>query len=81
MKTITIHEAKTHLSKYIKQAKEGQKIYIGGFGKAEVVLTAVPNKPKKRDFSKIQGLVHDFGDAFSEETDKEIANLLLNGPL
>lgn len=35
---ITIHEAKTHLSKYIKQAKAGQPVYIGSYGKVEVKL-------------------------------------------
>ncbi len=43
-KTITVHEAKTHLSKYIKQAKAGKPVSIGSFGKEEVVLMAAPKK-------------------------------------
>lgn len=47
-KTITIHEAKTHLSKYIKQAKAGKPVSIGAYGQAEVILVAA--KPKKQPF-------------------------------
>ena len=38
---LTIYEAKTNLSKYIKQAKAGKPAYIGNYGRVEVVLTAV----------------------------------------
>ncbi len=44
MKAIPIHEAKTNLSKYVKQAKAGTPVYIGAWGESEVVLTAVPKK-------------------------------------
>lgn len=45
-KVISIYEAKTHLSKYIKQAKSGKPVYIGGYGKEEVMLVpAAPMKP------------------------------------
>ncbi|HET8992084.1 MAG TPA: type II toxin-antitoxin system prevent-host-death family antitoxin [Candidatus Saccharimonadales bacterium] len=46
-KVITIHEAKTHLSKYIKVAQDGQPVYIGGYGKAEVMLVPA-EKPTKQ---------------------------------
>jgi len=42
--TVSIHEAKTNLSKLVKRAAEGETIYIGAFGKAEVALTAVNQK-------------------------------------
>ena len=77
MKTVTIHEAKTHLSKYIQQAKQGQKIYIGGFGKAEVVLTAVSNTSDQRDFSLLKDKISATPDAFSSKTDQQIADLIL----
>lgn len=77
MKTVSIHDAKTNLSKYIAAAKNGEKIYIGGFGKAEVVLTKI-DQPRsgKRDLSKFKGLMTDLGGAFSEETDQQIADLM-----
>jgi prevent-host-death family protein len=43
METITIHRAKTTLSQLVKRAKEGESIYIGVYGKPEVVLTVVNN--------------------------------------
>jgi antitoxin (DNA-binding transcriptional repressor) of toxin-antitoxin stability system len=78
MKAIPIHDAKTNLSKYIAAAKKGEKIYIGSFGSAEVVLTKVPDSltSKKRDFSIAKGKIVDFGDAFTEDTEKEIADLM-----
>jgi len=41
IKTISIHEAKTNLSKLVKRAAAGETIYIGAYGKPEAVLTAV----------------------------------------
>lgn len=43
-KVVTIYDAKTNLSRYIKQAKAGQPIYIGSYGEREVVLMAAPTK-------------------------------------
>ena len=44
-KVDTIYDAKTNLSKYIKQAKSGQPVYIGSYGEKEVVLMSA--KPEK----------------------------------
>ena len=41
MDTITIHEAKTNLSKLVKRAAAGETIYIGSYGRPEAELTAV----------------------------------------
>lgn len=77
-KAITIHDAKTNLSKYIAAAKNGEKIYIGSFGNAEVVMEAVvtPAKPKKRKFGIAKGEIWVAPDAFSRQTDDEIAALM-----
>lgn len=79
MKAVTIHDAKTNLSKYIAAAKRGEKIYIGGFGKPEVQLSVVPEKNKsgKRRLGLGKGKIWVATDAFSEETDKDIADMLL----
>ncbi len=45
MVVLTIYEAKTHLSKLVKQVKAGEEVVIGGFGKPEVML--VPYKAKQ----------------------------------
>jgi antitoxin (DNA-binding transcriptional repressor) of toxin-antitoxin stability system len=41
METIPIHKAKSTLSQLVKRAAAGETIYIGGYGKAEVALTAL----------------------------------------
>lgn len=80
MKTVTIHDAKTNLSKYIAAAKKGETVYIGGFGKAEVVLTAIQQKPapKKRNFTIAKGKISASPDAFSDSTEQDITNQMLD---
>lgn len=53
MKTISIHDAKTNLSKYIAVAKRGEDIGIGAYGKREVWLTIRDPQPARS--SKIAG--------------------------
>lgn len=43
-KVVTIYDAKTNLSKYIKKAEAGQTIYVGAFGKAQAVIAPIPAK-------------------------------------
>jgi antitoxin (DNA-binding transcriptional repressor) of toxin-antitoxin stability system len=80
MKAVTIHDAKTNLSKYIAAAKKGEKIYIGGFGNAEVVLSKLPiiehQNGAIRSFSLAKGKVNEKSNSFSAQTDQEIASLL-----
>ena len=80
MKTVSIHDAKTNLSKYIATAKKGEKVYIGGFGKAEVVLTRLPiqgnAKYGKRSFLSAKGKITEKQDSFSVATDKSISALM-----
>ena len=80
MKNISIHDAKTNLSKYIAAAKDGEKIYIGSFGKAEVQLVKIPDRDNisgKRNFKIGKTKVAARPDAFDASTDKAIANLML----
>jgi len=76
MKTVSIHDAKSNLSKYIAAAKKGEKVYIGGYGKPEVILTVIPKQNKKRDFSALKGTMHEYPDSFSQETEKTISDLM-----
>jgi len=41
MKTVNIHEAKTHLSKLIEEAKKGEAFIIAKAGKPVVKVTAM----------------------------------------
>ena len=43
---ITIYQAKTHFSKLVKRAQAGETIYIGSYGKAEVILAPIPKHQK-----------------------------------
>jgi antitoxin (DNA-binding transcriptional repressor) of toxin-antitoxin stability system len=81
MKTVSIHDAKTNLSKYVSAAKKGEKIYIGGFGRAEVLLTSIPGyelKNTKRNFTIGRGKITATPDAFSTSTDALVSNLMLD---
>jgi len=40
-RTIPIHEAKSNLSKLVKRAAAGESVYIGTYGRPEVVMTSV----------------------------------------
>ena len=51
-KTISIHEAKSNLSKLIKRAAAGETIYIGAYGKAEAALTAVSPEEQRAELRK-----------------------------
>lgn len=44
--TISIYDAKTNFSKLVAQAKEGEEVVIGAYGKPEVML--VPYKKKNK---------------------------------
>jgi len=50
--TISIHEAKSSLSKLVKRAAAGETIYIGAYGKPEVVLIAVPPERQLAELRK-----------------------------
>ena len=39
--TVSIHEAKTNLSKLVKRAAAGETIYIGPYGKPEAAITPI----------------------------------------
>ncbi len=75
MKTINIHEAKTHLSKLVEEAAQGESFIIAKAGKPMVKVIAldapVQKKIKRLDFMKGQFSVpDDFDRMFEEEIEK-----------
>ena len=52
MSTVNIHEAKTHLSRLIEQAAQGDQVIIAKAGKPLVKLTALeaPARPRRLGF-------------------------------
>jgi prevent-host-death family protein len=74
MKTVTIHEAKTNLSKLIKQACEGEEIVIARGSKP--VAKLVPLKPGKkksrREFGFLKGKLKVGPEFFEPLPEKEL---------
>lgn len=55
MQSVNIHEAKTHLSRYVDQAAAGEEIIIARAGKPVARLVALqdaPGKPRKLGLGK-----------------------------
>lgn len=48
MQSVNIHEAKTHLSRLVEEAAEGEEIIIAKAGRPVARIVALPsNKPRK----------------------------------
>jgi prevent-host-death family protein len=69
MKTVNIHEAKTHLSWLVEAAAKGEPFIIAKAGKPLVKVIAVeaPAAPKRFDFMKGQFTVPDDFDKMGQE--------------
>lgn len=65
MKTITTHDAKTHLSRYLAEVEEGEQITIAR-GKKPVAMLVPAKHPKKQSrprVGKIKGPRFEFPDS------------------
>jgi len=75
METITTHEAKTHLSRYLAEVEQGKE-YVIARGKTAVAMLVPmkPVKPKPRPkVGDIIGPVFEFPDAaFAPMTEEEL---------
>jgi prevent-host-death family protein len=73
MKTVNIHQAKTHLSKLIDAAMKGEPFIIAKAGRpmVKVVPIDAPAKPKRFDFMAGEFTVpDDFDTMFQAEIEK-----------
>jgi prevent-host-death family protein len=71
MRTVNIHEAKTHLSRLVDAAARGESFIIARAGKPLVKVTAIdaPSEPKRR-LGFLEGrftIPDDFDTMFEEE--------------
>lgn len=64
MGTVTIHEAKTHLSRLIKEALRGEDVIIAKGKKPLVRLTALPEARQQRRLDGCKGLIVSISDDF-----------------
>jgi antitoxin (DNA-binding transcriptional repressor) of toxin-antitoxin stability system len=76
METITIHKAKTQLSRLIEKACKGEEIVIARGKKPVVKLVALPvDRKMKRKPGSWKGKISYTPDAFDPLTDQELKDL------
>jgi prevent-host-death family protein len=79
MKTVNIHEAKTHLSRLIDEATKGESFIIAKAGKPMVKVTPIMERPPRRiGFMEGQFEVPDDFDTMFQ---KEIEDMFYGGPI
>ena len=69
MSQVSVHEAKTHLSRLLRRVAAGEEITIAIRGEPVARLTSLPGK-KRRVFGRDRGLFHvpdDFDDPLPED--------------
>jgi prevent-host-death family protein len=81
MRTINIHQAKTHLSRLVDEAEQGDSFIIAKAGKPKVQVTRIdiPAAPAKRRIGAMKGMftLPDNFEEINRELDKEIEKLFL----
>jgi prevent-host-death family protein len=75
METVTIHKAKTELSKLIEKACRGEEIVIARGKKPVVRLVAIEDKRGQRKPGAWKGRISYTADAFAPLTDRELEDL------
>lgn len=73
MKTVNMHEAKTHLSRLVEEAAAGEEIVIARAGKPLVRLVAITSMTGPRQLGKLAGKVVEHDDAFAPDPEIESA--------
>lgn len=76
MKTINIHEAKTHLSKLVEEAAQGESFIIAKAGKPMVKVIAL-DAPAEKKIKRLDFMKGEFSvpDDFDRMFEKEIEQL------
>jgi prevent-host-death family protein len=81
MRTINIHQAKTHLSRLVDEAEKGDSFIIAKAGKPKVIVTRIDENPapRKRLIGSMKGLytIPDNFEEIDRELDKEVERLFL----
>jgi len=71
MKTVNIHEAKTHLSRLIEAAAGGEEIVIAKAGKPMVRLVPISSQESPRPLGLLAGMVRETEGAWDEDPEIE----------
>ncbi len=69
MHQVTIHEAKTHLSKLIQEALAGEEVIIAKNRQPLIRLTVLPGVKPQRKIGGGKGLIVQMDDTFNEPLD------------
>lgn len=72
-KVINVQEAKTHLSRYLEQVADGEDLLIGKSGKPMAMLVPYKAPAKPRKLGALAGKMSEESDAWTSETDAELA--------
>ncbi len=67
MKTVNIHEAKTHLSRLVEEALAGETVVIGKAGKPLVVLTPYARPARNRTGGQLRGRIVEAADCWTAD--------------
>ena len=76
MKTVTMHEAKTHLSRLVAQAMAGEEIVIARRKQPLVRLSVIRDCRSGRAVGALPDLVKSMGDEFNEAMEEWSADLI-----
>jgi prevent-host-death family protein len=68
----TVHQAKTNLSRLIKEAENGKDVIITRGKKPVAKLVSISNGDKKRVPGRLRGLISWEPDAFAPLSDEEL---------
>jgi prevent-host-death family protein len=71
MKTVNIQQAKTHLSRLVQEAADGEDVIIAKAGKPMVRLTPVSTLEGPRPLGALAGRVVEAGDCWAPDPDIE----------
>jgi prevent-host-death family protein len=55
LESVNMHAAKTHLSKFVERAEQGEQIVISRAGKPAAMLVPIPAKPGRRKLGGWEG--------------------------
>ena len=58
MRSINIHEAKTHLSRLAEEVAAGEEIIVAKAGKPKMKLVPIDGRKKKIKFGAFKGKIH-----------------------
>ena len=76
---VNMLEAKSQLSRLVKQALEGEDVIIASDGEPMVRLVPIARKGHLRGWGKLRKLAGVIDPAFTPETDEEVARNLRDG--